>query len=167
MTHIVRNIAVMQHMVGEHLFQLFHEELGAVDAHQWAVKVRVLLQIAAELQQRGRIAEKLGIAELLQYLQHLCDKLVFDFFRHIAHIGISCQSGIGVRAIRMIARIAPTNAAAPMTANTFLLSFFFAALQISAAQAMQTAAATSAMPSVSHSQESSCRIFMRSSSPVR
>jgi NAD(P)-dependent dehydrogenase (short-subunit alcohol dehydrogenase family) len=29
------------------------------------------------------------------------------------------------------------------------------------------AAATSAMPSVSHSQESSCRIFMRSSSPVR
>ena len=53
MTHIVRNIAVMQHMVGEHLFQLFHEELGAVDAHQWAVKVRVLLQIAAELQQRG------------------------------------------------------------------------------------------------------------------
>ena len=53
---------------------------------------------------------------------------------------ISCQSGIGVRAIRMTARIAPTNAAAPMTANTFLLSFFFAALQISAAQAMQTAA---------------------------
>ena len=80
---------------------------------------------------------------------------------------ISCQSGIGVRAIRMIARIAPTNAAAPMTANTFLLSFFFAALQISAAQAMQTAAATSAMPSVSHSQDSSYRIFMRSSSPVR
>ena len=51
--------------------------------------------------------------------------------------------------------------------NGFLLSFFFVALQISAAQAMQTAAATSAMPSVSHSQESSCRIFMRSSSPVR
>ena len=41
---------------------------------------------------------------------------------------ISCQSGIGVRAIRMTARIAPTNAAAPMTANKFLLSFFFAAL---------------------------------------
>ena len=60
MTNIVRNIAVMQHMVGEHLFQLFHEDLGAVDAHQWAVKVRVLLQIAAELQQRGRIAEKAG-----------------------------------------------------------------------------------------------------------
>ena len=80
---------------------------------------------------------------------------------------ISCQSGIGVRAIRMIARIAPTNAAAPMTANTFLLSFFFAALPISAAQAMQTAAAKSAMPSVSHSHESSCRIFMRSSPPVR
>ena len=79
----------------------------------------------------------------------------------------SYQSGIGVRAIRMTARIAPTNAAAPMTANNFLLSFFFAALQISAAQAMQTAAATSAMPSISHSQESSCRIFMRSSSPVR
>ena len=80
---------------------------------------------------------------------------------------ISCQSGIGVRAIRMTARIAPTNAAAPMTANTLLLSFFFAALPISAAQAMQTAAATSAMPSVSHSQDSSYRIFMRSSSPVR
>ena len=80
---------------------------------------------------------------------------------------ISCQSGIGVRAIRMTARIAPTNAAAPMTANTLLLSFFFAALPISAAQAMQTAAATSAMPSVSHSQDSSYRIFMQSSSPVR
>ena len=77
------------------------------------------------------------------------------------------QSGIGVRAIRMTARIAPTNAAAPMTANTFLPSFFFAALQIRAAQAMQTAAATSAMPSVSHSQDSSYRIFTRSSSPVR
>ena len=80
---------------------------------------------------------------------------------------ISCQSGIGVRAIRMTARIAPTNAAAPMTANNFLLSFFFAALPISAAQATQTAAATSAMPSVSHSQDSSYRILMRSSSPVR
>ena len=80
---------------------------------------------------------------------------------------ISCQSGIGVRAIRMTARIAPANAAAPTTANTFLLSFFFAALQISAAQAMQIAAAKSAMPSVSHSQDSSYRIFMRSSSPVR
>ena len=77
----------------------------------------------------------------------------------------SYQSGIGVRAIRMTARIAPTNAAAPMTANTFLPSFFFAALQISAPQAMQTAAAKSAMPSVSHSHESSCSIFMRSSSP--
>ncbi|MFC2376275.1 MAG: 3-dehydroquinate synthase, partial [Corynebacterium matruchotii] len=30
--------------------------------------------------------------------------------------------GIGVRAIRMTARIAPTNAAAPTTANTFLSS---------------------------------------------
>ena len=40
-------------------------------------------------------------------------------------------------------------------------------LILATAQAMQTAAATSAMPSVSHSQESSCRIFMRSSSPVR
>ena len=80
---------------------------------------------------------------------------------------ISCQSGIGVRAIRMTARIAPTNAAAPMTANTFLLSFFFTALQISAPQATQTAAAKSAMPSVSHSQDSSYRIFTRSSSPVR
>ena len=79
----------------------------------------------------------------------------------------SYQSGIGVRAIRMIARIAPTNAAAPMTANNFLLSFFFAALPISAAQATQIAAAKSAMPSVSHSQDSSYRIFMRSSSPVR
>ena len=50
--------------------------------------------------------------------------------------------------------------------NNFLLGFFFAALPISAPQAMQTAAATSAMPSVSHSQDSSYRIFMRSS-PVR
>ena len=40
-----------------------------------------------------------------------------------------------------------------MAANTFLLSFFFAALQISAAQAMQTAADASAMPSVSHNQD--------------
>ena len=55
----------------------------------------------------------------------------------------SCQSGIGVRANRMTARIAPTNATAPMAANSFLLSFFFAALQISAAQAVQTAAAKS------------------------
>ena len=61
----------------------------------------------------------------------------------------SYQSGIGVRAIRMTARIAPTNAAAPMTANNFLPSFFFTALQISAAQAVQIAAAKSAMPSVS------------------
>ena len=83
------------------------------------------------------------------------------------HFLLFCQSGIGVRAIRMTARIAPTNAAAPMTANTFLLSFFFTALQISAPQAMQTAAATSAIPSVSHSQDSSYRIFTRSSSPVR
>ena len=81
----------------------------------------------------------------------------------------SYQSGIGVRAIRMTARIAPTNAAAPTTANTFLSSFFFAALPISAAQAMQTAAATSSMPSVSHSQDSSYRIFMGYTgfSPVR
>ena len=50
--------------------------------------------------------------------------------------------------------------------DAFTASGIFAALPISAAQAMQTAAATSAMPSVSHSQESSCRIFMRSSSPV-
>ena len=42
----------------------------------------------------------------------------------------------------MTARIAPANAAAPMAANTFLPSFFFTALQISTAQAMQTAAAT-------------------------
>ena len=79
----------------------------------------------------------------------------------------SYQSGIGVWAIRITARIAPTNAAAPMIANTLMLSFFFAALPISAAQAMQTAAATSAMPSVSHSQDSSYRILMCSSSPVR
>ena len=43
----------------------------------------------------------------------------------------------------------------------------FAALPISAVQATQTAAAKSAMPSVSHSQDSSYRIFMRSSSSVR
>ena len=80
------------------------------------------------------------------------------------NVFFSCEKASN---IRITARIAPANAAAPTTANTFLSSFFFAALPISAAQAMQTAAATSAMPSVSHSQESSCRIFMRSSSPVR
>lgn len=58
--------------------------------------------------------------------------------------------------------IAPTNAAAPMTANTFLLVFFFAALQIRAAQATQTAAAISAMPSVSHNHDNSLIQFITS-----
>ena len=75
---------------------------------------------------------------------------------------LSNQIGIGVRAIRMTARIAPTNAAAPMTANTFLLVFFFAALQIRAAQATQTAAAISAMPSVSHNHDNSLIQFITS-----
>ena len=75
---------------------------------------------------------------------------------------LSDQIGIGVRAIRMTARIAPTNAAAPMTANTFLLVFFFAALQIRAAQATQTAAAISAMPSVSHNHDNSLIQFITS-----
>ena len=48
----------------------------------------------------------------------------------------------------------------PIVVCTFLLNFFFAALQISVAQATQTAAATSAMPSVSHNQDSSYKIFM-------
>ena len=65
----------------------------------------------------------------------------------------------------MTAKIAPANAAAPMAANPFLLSFFLAALQISAAQATQTAAAASAIPSVSHSQDNSYRIFICLSSP--
>lgn len=73
------------------------------------------------------------------------------------------QSGIGVRAIRMTARTAPANAAAPTTASIFLLGRFFAALQISAAQVTQTAAAASAMPSISHNQDSSYKILMCSS----
>lgn len=73
------------------------------------------------------------------------------------------QSGIGVRAIRRTARIAPANAAAPTTASIFLLGRLFVALQISAAQVTQTAAAASAMPSISHNQDSSYRIFMCSS----
>lgn len=68
------------------------------------------------------------------------------------------QSGIGVRAIRRTARIAPANAAAPTTASIFLLGRLFVALQISAAQVTQTAAAASAMPSISHNQDSSYRI---------
>lgn len=72
------------------------------------------------------------------------------------------QSGIGVRAIRMTARIAPANAAAPTTASIFLLGRLFVALQISAAQVTQTAAAASAMPSISHNQDSSYKILMRS-----
>ena len=71
------------------------------------------------------------------------------------------QSGIGVRAIRMTARTAPANAAAPTTASIFLLGRLFVALQISAAQVTQTAAATSAMPSISHNQDSSYKILMR------
>lgn len=73
------------------------------------------------------------------------------------------QSGIGVRAIRRTARIAPANAAAPTTASIFLLSRLFVALQISAAQVTQTAAAASAMPSISHNQDSSYKILMCSS----
>lgn len=70
------------------------------------------------------------------------------------------QSGIGVRAIRRTARIAPANAAAPTAASIFLLGRLFVALQISAAQVTQTAAAASAMPSISHNQDSSYKIFM-------
>ena len=72
------------------------------------------------------------------------------------------QSGIGVRAITMTAKTAPANAAAPITAAVFLLRFFFTALQISMAQTTQTAAATSAMTSVSHNHESSYNILIRS-----
>ena len=72
------------------------------------------------------------------------------------------QSGIGVRAIRMTARTAPANAAVPTTASIFLLGRLFVALQISAAQVTQTAAAASAMPSISHNQDSSYKILMRS-----
>ena len=73
------------------------------------------------------------------------------------------QSGIGVRAIRRTARIAPANAATPMTASIFLLGRLFVALQISAAQVTQTAAAASAMPNISHNQDSSYKILMCSS----
>ena len=76
------------------------------------------------------------------------------------------QSGIGVRAIRMTARIAPANAAAPTTASIFLLGRLFVALQISAAQVTQTAAAASAIPSISHNQDSSYKILMRSPLPL-
>ena len=72
------------------------------------------------------------------------------------------QSGIGVRAITMTAKTAPANAAAPITANIFLLSFFFAALPISAPQTTQTAATASAITSVSHNHESSYNILIRS-----
>ena len=72
------------------------------------------------------------------------------------------QSGIGVRAITMTAKTAPANAAAPITAAVFLLRFFFTALQISMAQTTQTAAAASAMTSVSHNHESSYNILIRS-----
>ena len=71
------------------------------------------------------------------------------------------QSGIGVRAIRMTARTAPANAAAPTTASIFLLGRLFVTLQISAAKVTQTAAAASAMPSISHNQDSSYKILMR------
>lgn len=72
------------------------------------------------------------------------------------------QSGIGVRAITMTAKTAPANAAAPITAAVFLLRFFFTALQISMVQTTQTAAAASAMTSVSHNHESSYNILIRS-----
>ena len=72
------------------------------------------------------------------------------------------QSGIGVRAITMTAKTAPTNAATPITAAVFLLRFFFTALQISMAQTTQTAATASAITSVSHNHESSYNILIRS-----
>ena len=62
----------------------------------------------------------------------------------------------------MTAKIAPANAAAPITAAVFLLRFFFTALQISMAQTTQTAAAASAMTSVSHNHDSSYNIIIRS-----
>ena len=70
--------------------------------------------------------------------------------------------GIGVRAITMTAKTAPANAAAPITAAVFLLRFFFTALQISMAQTTQTAAAASAITSVSHNHKSSYNILIRS-----
>ena len=60
----------------------------------------------------------------------------------------------------MTVKTASTNAAAPTMAATFPLNFFPAALHTSAAQAMQTAAAASAMPSVFHSHESSYSILI-------
>ena len=72
------------------------------------------------------------------------------------------QSGIGVWAIIMTAKTAPANAATPITAAVFLLRFFFTALQISMAQTTQTAAAASAIISVSHNHESSYNILIRS-----
>ena len=70
------------------------------------------------------------------------------------------QSGIGIRAISITATMAMIKAAIPITTVLFLLSFFFFALHISTAPTTQTTAAISAMPSVSHSHESSYMIFI-------
>ena len=51
--------------------------------------------------------------------------------------------------------------------DTYIIAQDGDSLYIVDQHAAHESAATSAMPSVSHSQESSCRIFMRSSSPVR
>ena len=78
------------------------------------------------------------------------------------YLCIGNQSGIGVWAIIMTAKTAPANAATPITAAIFLLRFFFTALQINIAKNTQTAAAASAIISVSHNHESSYNILIRS-----
>ena len=78
------------------------------------------------------------------------------------YLCIGNQSGIGVWVIIMTAKTAPANAATPITAAIFLLRFFFTALQINIAKNTQTAAAASAIISVSHNHESSYNILIRS-----
>ena len=78
------------------------------------------------------------------------------------YLCIGNQSGIGVWAIIMTAKTALANAATPITAVVFLLRFFFTALQINIAKNTQTAAAASAIISVSHNHESSYNILIRS-----
>ena len=89
MAHILRNIAVIQHIVGEHLFQLFHEHLGAVGLDKDTVKLRIFFQVSTELQQQwGRITKEVCKFKFFQYFQHLCNDLVFDFLGHTPNIRV-------------------------------------------------------------------------------
>lgn len=96
--HILRNIAVIQHIVGEHLFQLFHEHLGAVGLDKDTVKLRIFFQVSTELQQQwGRITKEVCKFKFFQYFQHLCNDLVFDFLGHTPNIRV-----MGITAIPVV-----------------------------------------------------------------